>query len=53
MTLELIEELFGARISPGTVDAILTRTPQALAKPHDDLLSRLRAARAPNIDETG
>jgi hypothetical protein len=52
-TVELIEELFGARISSGTVDAILTRTGQALAEPHDDLLRRLRAAQALNMDETG
>ncbi len=54
MTLwELCEELFGARISSGTVDAILTRTAQALADPHDDLLGWLRAAGALNMDETG
>jgi transposase len=52
-TVELIEELFGARISSGTVDAILTRTAAALAEPHDDLLRRLRAAQALNMDETG
>jgi transposase len=40
--VELIEEMFAARISSGTVDAILTRTAQALAEPHDDLLGRLR-----------
>ncbi len=51
--VELIEELFAARISSGTVDAILTRTAQALADPLDDLLGRLRAARALNMDETG
>jgi transposase len=51
--VELIEELFGARICSGTVDAILTRTAQALAEPHDDLLGRLRAAQALNMDETG
>ncbi|MGA2455569.1 MAG: DUF6444 domain-containing protein [Solirubrobacteraceae bacterium] len=50
-TVELIEELFGARISSGTVDAILTRTAQALAEPHDDLLRRLRAAQALNMDD--
>ncbi len=51
--VELIEELFAARISSGTVDAILTRTAAALAEPHDDLLGQLRAARALNMDETG
>jgi hypothetical protein len=51
--VELIEELFGARISSGTIDAILTRTAAALAEPHDDLLGRLRGAQALNMDETG
>jgi hypothetical protein len=32
--VELIEELFCARISAGAVDAILTRASQALAEPH-------------------
>ena len=51
--VELCEELFGARISSGTVDTILTRAAHALAEPHDDLLARLRASPALNIDETG
>jgi len=51
--VELIEELFGARISSGTVDAILTRSAAALAEPHADLLGRLRAGEALNMDETG
>jgi transposase len=51
--VELCEELFGARISSGTIDAILSRTAQALCGPHDDLLERLRAAQALNMDETG
>ncbi len=51
--VELTEELFGARISSGTVDAILTRTAQALAEPHADLLQQLRAVAALNVDETG
>jgi transposase len=51
--VELIEELFGARISSGTVDAILSRTAQALAGPHDDLLDCLRTGGALNMDETG
>jgi transposase len=52
-SVELTEELFGARISSGAVDAIITRTSKALAEPHDDLLERLRASDALNIDETG
>jgi len=51
--VELIEELFGARISSGTVDTILTRTAAALAEPCDDLLGGLRAGQALNMDETG
>lgn len=51
--VELTEELFGARISSGTVDAILTRMARALAEPHADLLQQLRAAAALNVDETG
>jgi Transposase IS66 family len=51
--VELSEELFGARISTGTVDAILTRASAALADPYDDLLARVRRARALNVDETG
>lgn len=51
--VELIEELFGARISSGTVDAILSRTAAALADPHDDLLHSLRGGPAINMDETG
>jgi transposase len=50
---ELIEELFGARISSGSIDAILTRTARALAEPHEDLLGRLRSSDAVNMDETG
>lgn len=51
--VELCEQLFGSRISTGTVDAILTRTSEALAVPHAGLLERLRSADAVNMDETG
>jgi transposase len=51
--VELCEELFGARISSGTLDAIVGRIAAALADPHGDLLGRLRGARALNMDETG
>lgn len=51
--VELVEELFGARISSGTVDAILARTAAALADPHEDLLGGLRRSPAINMDETG
>ena len=52
-TVELCEELFGARISSGSVDAILTRAGDALERPHHDLLRRVRASRALHMDETG
>jgi transposase len=52
-TVELCEQLFGSRISTGTIDAILQRAADALAEPCADLLERVRAARALNIDETG
>lgn len=51
--VELIEELFGGRISSGTVDSILSRTAQALQGPHEGLLRRLRSSGALNMDETG
>jgi transposase len=51
--VELCEELFGSRISTGTVDAILARMSETLAEPHADLLERLRLSSAVNMDETG
>jgi transposase len=51
--VELAEELFGVRISTGTVDAILARAGVAPAEPYEDLLQRVRGARALNVDETG
>jgi len=51
--VELCEQLFGSRISTGTVDAILARASDALAEPHADLLGALRSASAVNMDETG
>jgi transposase len=51
--VELCEQLFGARISTGTIDAILARTADALQEPCEDLLERVRSARAVNMDETG
>jgi transposase len=52
-TVELLDELFGARLSSGTVDAILGRAAAALDEPHEDLLDHIRCAPAVNIDETG
>ncbi|MGZ6644143.1 MAG: IS66 family transposase [Solirubrobacteraceae bacterium] len=51
--VELCEQLFGSRISTGTVDAILTRVADALNAPCEDLLERVRSAPAVNMDETG
>ncbi|MCA1698679.1 MAG: IS66 family transposase [Actinobacteria bacterium] len=51
--VECCEQLFGARISSGTVDAILERVSDALAEPDADLLARVRGAQAINMDETG
>lgn len=51
--VELGEELFGARLSTGSVDAILTRTSKALQEPYEDLWRRVRDASAVNADETG
>lgn len=51
--VELSEELFGARICGGSVDAILTRAADALADPYGDLLERVRASESVNMDETG
>jgi len=51
--VELCEQLFSSRISTGTVDAILVRAADALKEPCEDLLERVRAAAAVNMDETG
>jgi transposase len=51
--VECCEQLFGARISAGTVDAILDRVADALAEPDTDLLARVRRAKVLNMDETG
>ncbi len=51
--VELCEQLFGSRISTGTVDAILCRVADALVDPCEDLLERLRASQAVHMDETG
>lgn len=51
--VELGEELFAARLSTGSVDAILTRASDALAEPYEDLREQILAAGALNADETG
>ena len=52
-TVELCEELFGARIASGSVDQVLTRVGEALERPQLDLVRRVRRSRALNMDETG
>lgn len=52
-TVELMSELFGARISIGSVDQILSRAADALELPHQDLLRAIRRAGRLNMDETG
>ena len=51
--VELLEELFAARISTGTVEKVLARVGVALAEPHEDLLHAVRSSEHLNIDETG
>jgi len=52
-TVELMGELFGARLSVGSIDAILGRAAMALRLPYEELLHHIRAAPAINVDETG
>jgi transposase len=51
--VELGEELFQARLSTGTVEAVLSRVGDALAEPHEDLLHAVRSSQHLNMDETG
>jgi transposase len=51
--VELCEELFGARISAGSIDAILARAGDALEQPYEQLLGQVRRSTAVNVDETG
>jgi transposase len=52
-TCELVRDLFGAELSTGSVDAIVSRAGGALAAPYEGLLRHVRGAPAVNIDETG
>lgn len=52
-TVELCQELFGARLSIGSVDQVLTRAADALELPHQELLRALRRSGRLNMDETG
>jgi len=51
--VELCEQLFAARISTGSVEAILQRAGDALAEPYENLLEEVRLAGHVNMDETG
>ena len=50
---ELARELFGIRLSIGTVDAICRRSALALAEPHQALVGSVLRLAAVNVDETG
>ena len=50
---ELARELFGIRLSVGSVEAICARAAKALAEPHQALVSSVLQAPAVNVDETG
>jgi transposase len=50
---ELAGEMFGLRLSVGTVDAICQRASAALQGPHERLVATVLHAPALNIDETG
>ena len=52
-SVELCRELFGARLSTGSVDQILTRAADALECPHDRLIAAAQRAGRVNMDETG
>jgi transposase len=50
---ELAGDLFGIRLSVGTVDAICQRASAALEEPHERLVASLLEEAALNVDETG
>jgi transposase len=50
---ELLEEVFGARVSAGALEAILARTGHALEEPYEQLGVCVRASESLNMDETG
>ena len=50
---ELTRELFGIRLSVGSVDAICRRSAIALAEPHQALVASVLRSAAVNVDETG
>ena len=50
---ELARDLFGLRLSSGTVDAICQRASTVLALPHQSLVAKVLASGVLNVDETG
>jgi transposase len=50
---ELANDLFGLRMSVGTVDAICQRASDALEGPHERLTASVLSSPAINVDETG
>lgn len=50
---ELVRELFGLRLSVGTIDAICQRAALALAAPHELLTVSVLSSPVVNLDETG
>jgi len=50
---ELVRELFGAELSTGSVEAIVSRAGAALAAPYADLRAEIERAPALHVDETG
>jgi transposase len=50
---ELARDLFGLRLSTGTVDAICQRASAVLALPHQLLVEKVLASGVLNVDETG
>src|SRR5450830_1895301 len=52
-TTEFLRELFGAALSTGSINMIVSRAGAALEEPYAHLHDQLRQAPALNIDETG
>jgi hypothetical protein len=50
---ELARDLFGIRLSVGSVDAICQRASTVLAEPHETLVAAVLGSPALNVDETG
>ena len=52
-TVELMRELFGADVSTGSVEAIVSRAGEALAAPYANLRAEIERSPAVHVDETG